>query len=425
MFYGKAEAKMSHEIVGSDKRLVYTMPAWPSDVLRSREFNEFFKPYRGPSFSVQTRDGWYWFSCPVGHPVFTASFSSREKLDGVIGESTESSLARVFLEGDLDVQGDISALLCVAEYVLRHSNGFSRTLIQILSRASVGWFKGLKDSPVSASGSKWRTTEYPADLPVSFFQPWLGSALAHSCAQFRNTKDDLATAQKRGMEKVCEDLEITGNDRLLDLSCGWGSLLVHAAGQHGIEGRGIALSEQQAVTATERIWRNNLERQCTAECRDLAAAPPGTNTFQKIADISLFDQILSSHFQEYLTSTYNLLTPGGMLLLHRITRRSRSQRNTAGHIEASPTNEHASLSDELQLAESSGFHVVSLRDLSNDLRRSLRLWIEQLQGSIQSRSAPRYRHWLFHLLDTATNLEAGNVQFHQILLCREPFAPEN
>ena len=411
---------MSHEIVGSDRRLVYAMPAWPSDVLRSREFNQFFKLYRGASFSVQTRDGWYWFSSPLGQPVFTASFSSREKLDMVIGESTEGALARVFLQGDLDIQGDMTALLPVAEYVLRHSSGFSRTLVQILSRASVGWFKGLKGSRINATASKWRAADYPSDLPVNFFRSWLGPSLGHSCARFRNSKDDLDTAQRQGLERVCEQLQITHEDRLLDLSCGWGNLLLHTARKHGTHATGIALSEQQATITTERISRADVERLCTAECRDLAVVPPGANTFAKIADVSLFDQVLPAHFNEFLASAYDLLTPDGLLLLHRITRSPRVPRNPAGHRHTdtpSPT-ELASLSDELQLAEATGFHLISVEDLGNDLRQTLQVWIEQLQANVHSRSASHCRNWFFHLLDTATNLEIGNVQFHQILLRR-------
>lgn len=414
---------MSHETAGSDKKLVYTMPAWPSDLLRSREFNRFFESYRGASFSVQTGDGWQWFSSPWGRPIFTATFSSREKLDIVIGESTENALARVFLDGDLDVQGDITALLSVAEYVLRHSSGFSRTLVQILTRASLGWFKRTKDARIHSRGSKWRTAEYPLDLPARFFQPWLGASLAHSCAQFRSFKDDLAAAQGHGLERVCKTLEIGRSDRLLDLSCGWGSLVLYAAGQHGTEAKGITLSAQQAAIANDRIRRANLERQCTAECRDVAAAPVAANGFQKIADISLFDQVLPSCFQEYLKSTYDMLAPDGLLLLHRLTRRVQPPHNPAGirRIEMPGLAEPGLLSEELQLGESTGFQVISVTDLGDDLRQTLRLWIEQLQGSVQNRAAAAYRNWLFHLLDIATNLEAGTVQFHQILLCRAGF----
>lgn len=417
------DKKMSHGIVSSDQRLVYIMPAWPSDVLRSREFDRFFQSYCGASFSVQTRDGWYWFSCPLEDPAFTASFASRKKLDLVIGESTENALAKVFLEGDLDMQGDMTVLLSVAEYVLRHSSGLSRSLVQIISRVSFEWFKGLTGSRTNAARNKWRTTDCPSDLPVNFFQLWLGPSLGHSCAQFQNCEDDLEAANHHGLQRVCEQLDLTENDCLLDLSCGWGNLLLHATAQYGIEAQGVTANEQQAIITTERICRNHVERRCKAEFRDLGGTPLVANTFQKIVDISLFDQVLLSHFHEYLTCTYRMLAPGGLLLLHRMTRGPKLSGNTVGirYTESPKPVEVGSLSEELQIAESLGFHVISLEDLGKDLRHTLRLWIDQLQGSSQSQAATQYRNyrtWLFHLLDTATNLEAGSVQFHQIIFRR-------
>lgn len=417
---------MSHEIVGLDRRHVYTMPAWPSDVLRSREFSLFFKSYRGASFSVQTRDGWRWFSCPLRRPVFTASFSTREKLDAVITASSEDALARIFLDGDLDVQGDIFALLSVAEYVLRHSSGFSRSLVQTLSRASSGWLKVLKGG-AAHSPPEWRSAICPSNLSVHFFEPWLGESLGHGCGRFRSPNDGLAAAQAHALEGVCAALELGADDRLLDLSCGWGTLLLHVAARYGIETRGVAASEQQAAIANERMRCSRLERLCSVSCRDLARPLNPANTFPKIADIGLFDPVLASHFQEFLTHARALLAPGGLLLLHRVTRSPRpprhsaSSRTSAGprHPDTPRPADLASLSDELQLAESLGFHLLKLEDLGDDLRHTLRLWIEPLQWMTQSPGAAHYRDyrsWLFHLLDTATNLEAGSVQFHQIVL---------
>ena len=408
---------MSHEMMGAERRLVYTMPALPSDAVRCREFDRFFEAYRGPSFSVRTQDGWCWISSHRGNPAFTVTFSSRAALDAVIEDSTEDAVAKAFLDGNLDIQGELFPLLSVAEYVLRHSSGLSRGLIGAISRATLDWVKGRRRPPVVTG---WRFRGCSSDLPVEFFQGWLGPSLAHFCARFRRPEDTLEAAQRNALEKICAILQLEEGDHLLDLSCGWGSLLLHAAAQHGVRGQGITFSDQQAAIVRERCQRHGLGGQCTADCTDLAKVSRPGVSFEKIVDIGLFHQVAHSCFRSYLGCTFQTLALGGLLLLHRLTRSPKAPRNATefGHIEPSATNTLPLLSSELQMAEAAGFQILSVEDLSREYRNTLHHWIERLRRTGSGTDMRQFRAWLFHLLDTATKLDAGDVQLDQVLLSK-------
>lgn len=420
---------MSHEIAAGGVRLVYSMPAWPSDILRSVQFTHFFESHDGVPFLVQTRDGWSWSSSERA-PAFTVTFSSRESLDAVINGSSEDALARAFLEGDLDIQGDIFTLLNVAEYILRHSHGISRNVIRTLAQASIGWFKRLSASAEDTLSGGGRRASCSLNLPASFFRPWLGESLGSCCAAFTSPRDGLDTAQMRRLDHVCEALELSSDDRLLDANCGWGSLLLFA-GKHGVCAKGIAAAEHQACIATDRIMRHNLHDRCHAVWGAVRHPQGVPGSYDKIVDIGAFDQVMHSHLADFLTRMQKLLVPGGRLLLHRLTRTRPLPRFSTGsqHAEVASANDLTSLAAELQCAESVGLHTLQVTDLGEQYRRTLRAWIDNLQHS----SSPchtcqeyrDYRSWLFCLLDTVSNLETGILQFHELVLVRPADAPTN
>ncbi len=435
---------MSHEALIPGK-MVYTVPVRPSDMLRTIQFTQFFRHYRGTPFAVRTQDGWSWLSAAARPPVFTATFSSRDRLDAVVGDAAESSLARAFLDGDLDIQGDFSTLLSVAEYTLRHSEGLNGTLVHALGRFSLDLSRRLRPARKSAAPN-WRTAPCPLDLPVSFFEPWLGSLLSHACASFGSghadaeagacpdpespsfTPAEFTRAQLISLDRVCRALHIQPGDRLLDMACGWGALALRAAQAWEADALGIASCEVQADAARERILaaaRSGREsmvltRRCSAAARDLRSSPFRSEIFDKITDISLFEQVPSADLPEYFTSMASMLVPGGLLLIDRITR-------SAGHHSPKvvPLRGELSfepLSREIEAAESAGFELIAVESLQSDFDLTVRLWIRSLRRISRRDLAPEveraYRAWLLWLVETAANLQAAGLHAHRLLLRR-------
>jgi cyclopropane-fatty-acyl-phospholipid synthase len=410
---------MSHEISEPGRAVVYNLPSAFSDTLRTIHFDQFFSQYEGSAFSVRTLDGWSWSSSTVRAPEFVATFRTREALDAVIGDAKETTLSRTFLDGGLDIQGNIFVLLSAAEYTLRHSEGLSNNLIQTVGRVSFGVSRRLISGRRTSTSRNWHLTPCPLDLPVEFFEPWLGSYLGHFCAHFRDCDEDFAAAQKNALERACRLLQLDDCDRLLDVGCGWGSLLLYAAEHYGTDSRGIASSGLQVEAAEDRICRNGLAWKCSVECRDLRTAPYHTDAFNKITHLGIFEQAPFADLGKYLACIQKMLVPGGLLLLDRMTR-SRDCSAIARSIKPGLPSEP--LSKELEIAECAGFELIRADSLRDEYEQTLRVWIEHLlcnwmRDRLHS-FGRGYRAWLLYLVEVAASLRAEELQVHRILLRR-------
>jgi cyclopropane-fatty-acyl-phospholipid synthase len=222
---------------------------------------------------------------------------------------------------------------------------------------------------------------------------------------------------------MCSALKLNERDRFLDMSCGWGSVLIYAVSEHGVRGQGMAFSEQQAATITERLRQRDLHRKCTVECRTSVEPAAMERTFQKIIDISLFDQTAHFSFRSFLEEASRILSSRGMLLMHRATRcpRMLGKRAEGPHLESPGSGPLPLLSRELQVAESSGYQILNVEDLSEDYRLTLHHWIERLGCYTAPQTGIanwQFRSWLFRLLDIAAKVDVGEVQLEQILLRR-------
>lgn len=408
---------MSHESAERSRGVLYTLPGTFSDTLRSFEFGEFFREYSGPCFAVRTLDGWSWSSSQIRIPEFSAVFRKREALDAVIGEASEATLGRLFLQGDVELDGNIFVLLSVAQYTLRHSDGLSSGLIQTVSRLSHHFSRKLIPGHRTPGKQNWQYSPGPLDLPVSFFEPWLGSFLGHSCCSFATELHEFETGQKSALDRACDWLELGWRDRLLDVGCGWGSLLLFASERRGAYAHGITSNDRQAEAVAERIQQQRLERQCSVESRDLRQRPYRSREFDKVAHLGIFEQVASEDLSDYLRYMRSLMAPDGLLLMHRLT----SSASPGTCITSLPFDFLADgISRELSISERAGFEVIRVESLSSDYRETVRTWIEHLlnasQGTATRLFTSGYRAWMLYLIEIATCLNSGEAQVHRVLL---------
>ncbi len=410
---------MSHEILEPGRAVVYNLPSAFSDKLRTLQFERFFSQYSGSAFCVRTLDGWSWSSSTLRSPEFVATFRTREILDAIIGEANDAKLSRIFLDGGLDIQGNIFVLLSAAEYTLRHSEGLSTNLIQTVGRISLDVSRRFIHPRKGTASRNWHRAPCPLDLPVDFFEPWLGSCLGHFCAHFGDCHENFEEAQRNALERACGTLDLRGCDRLLDVGCGWGSLLIYAAKHYGADSRGIAASGLQVQAVEDRIGRSGLAWKCSVEWRDLRTAPFGAEAFNKITHLGIFEQAAFNSLAEYLACMQKMLVPGGLLLLDRLTR-ARDCGAIARSIQPGLPSEP--LWRELEIAECAGFELLGAETLRDQYEQTLRIWIEHLlRNRMRESTRPfsrGYRAWLLYLVEVTASLRAEELQVHRVLLRR-------
>ena len=160
---------------------------------------------------------------------------------------------------------------------------------------------------------------YHYDLSNAFYALFLDPEMVYSCAYFRDWNNDLATAQHDKLDMICRKLRLKPGDRLLDIGCGWGALVCHAARHYGVDAVGVTLAEEQFAYAKEKVARLGLEDKVTIELRDYSLIE---GEFDKIASIGMFEHVGVANYPAYFQTIHRLLKPGGLYLHHSIALRS-------------------------------------------------------------------------------------------------------
>jgi cyclopropane-fatty-acyl-phospholipid synthase len=177
-------------------------------------------------------------------------------------------------------------------------------------------------APADGSEAANKTNiHYHYDLSNRFYELFLDPEMVYSCAYFKDWNNDLATAQADKLDMICRKLRLKPGETLLDIGCGWGALVCHAARHYGVHAYGVTLAEEQLAYAKDKVVRLGLEDKVRLELRDYAHVE---GSFDKIASIGMFEHVGIANHPAYFTSINRLLKPGGLYLHHAIALRSKS-----------------------------------------------------------------------------------------------------
>jgi cyclopropane-fatty-acyl-phospholipid synthase len=347
-----------------------------------------------------------------------------EKAFDKLMRPSETALGEAFISGELDVEGDIFSAFEMAEWLLNRSPSLRnriaaelhRDCFTVLSFLTRGWKHSRKRDADSIS--------HHYDLPVEFYEPWLGPTLVYSSAYFRDAAEGLDTAQTDKLDLICRKLELQPGDRFMDLGCGWGSLAIHAAAHYGAQTRGITVSKNQARVAARRISESHVGDHCFVEYRDYRDAQDLPWRFDKLASIGMFEHVGVSNLPVYFRSAFDLLKPGGLFLNSGIVRAADSPRRKQSFIDeyVFPDGELGTLNETLRAAEEAGFEVRDVETLREHYALTLRRWVENLQrhSSELLETVPErtLRTWLLYMAGSAAAFERADISVCQILLRR-------
>ena len=274
-------------------------------------------------------------------------------------------------------------------------------------------------------GRDRRAVRHHYDVSNDFFALFLDESMTYSCALFsplpgsRERATTLAAAQAAKLELVCRKLGLREGERVLDVGCGWGSFVIHAAARHRVRALGITLSEPQARLARERVSAAGLDAQVeirVADYRELAG-----ERFDAIASIGMVEHVGAEQIDEYAARLSALLEPGGRLLNHGIARLRHSDP------EAGPFSERYVFPDAapLQLArvlealELAGFVTRHVEGLAGDYIETLDHWIERfdanLPDAVRLAGEERVRVFRLYLRAARNGFRVGFTGVYQVL----------
>jgi cyclopropane-fatty-acyl-phospholipid synthase len=414
-----------------------------------RVIEDLFGPLDGRQFSVRYWDGTT--EQPAGEPIFELEIRRPSGLRRMLLPPSEIAIAEAYLFGDIDVHGDMATAASLGDVALRRMNGFGAVLRLLRHAMALPSRDGLPDNlRVRAARGLFRfgrahsarrdakAVRFHYDVGNDFYSLWLDRQLVYSCGYFVRGDEDLENGQTAKLDYVCRKLRLRAGERLLDIGCGWGALVVHAARHYGVRATGITLSEQQAAYARDRVAREGLSERVRIELRDYRDL--GAEQFDKIASVGMVEHVGLRRLGEYFGAAYRALKPGGLFLNHGIVsvedarpralleplwswlwRRDRFIRRYVF-----PDGELVPAAAVIANAERQGFELRDVESLREHYVTTLRHWVRRLEEHEAAACAAvgdfTYRVWRLYLSASARAFRGGDIGVIQSLLARQDAA---
>ena len=370
----------------------------------------------------------------------------------LLWQPNELGLARAFVSGDLTVEGDLVAALATLIVArpgpeTRHGNRlghrirFARAdrVAAVLGGIGAARRLGALGPPVKPPPGEVRlrgtrhsqrrdaaAISHHYDVGNDFYRLLLDESMTYSCAYWQQDPSPeytLADAQADKYALIGRKLGLRAGMRLLDVGCGWGGMLMHAAANHGVTGIGITLSREQASLAKLRVASAGLDdkieiRLC--DYRELAASNVGK--FDAISSIGMAEHVGAVAFAEYAAALYGLLTDGGRLLNHQISMPAGTPRATGPSFinrYIFPDGELLPVGDVVNVLETAGFEVRDVESLRENYYLTLLQWLDNLrrnrEAAIKAAGEPRALTWELYIAGSAAAFRIAHIGIHQTL----------
>lgn len=366
-------------------------------------------------------------------PSFTLCLRTADVLRRLLLGRDPLRFAEAYFRGDLDIEGDLFAALSLRDQLQDLQLPWPekiRLAARLLLRRSDGAPEPSGDSAPRHGGAEASHTRQASradiafhyDLSNAFYQVWLDPLMVYSCAYFETPELDLEQAQSAKLDHICRKLMLAPGERLLDIGCGWGALILHAARHYGVQAHGITLSQRQYELARERIWATRLTRQVSValqDYRDLPAQPQ----YDKVASVGMFEHVGLSQLPDYFDAVHRVLRPRGYFLNHGITH---DQEGWGGAVSSRFINRYVFPGGELdtvgniqRVMERCRFEILDVEGLRLHYAKTLRHWVQRLeQGhskALESVNEASYRVWRLYMAASALEFESGSLGLYQIL----------
>lgn len=344
------------------------------------------------------------------------------------------TLAEAYLLGHFSIEGDLDPMFQLAEDMaaapftlsekLKLAQGLMR-LPKLTVRRPRRWRERahLSGKPHSIERDK-AAVAYHYNVATEFYEAFLDKNMVYSSAIFESMDESLDDAQVRKLDNICQQLELKPGQRLLDVGCGWGALMRHAAENYGVEVVGITLSPPQAEVANRRAAEAGLSDRCKAIVCDYREMEEWAS-FDAIASVEMFEHVGREMLTTYFTQAYKLLKPGGLFMNQGTTvETDDARRRYPAFIKSYifPDGEVLPVHVAIQASEESGLEVLKVNSLRLHYVETCKRWAENLAAAhdevLEFVGEPTYRAWLLYVGVAGHAFKVGRLNCYQTLMRR-------
>jgi cyclopropane-fatty-acyl-phospholipid synthase len=364
------------------------------------------KSVPGIPFKVDFWDGDS-LQCGEGEPAFTLTFKTRGAAASILSKGT-LGFGEEYVNGNILVQGDFKELMRLGTDP--HFQGLKlplRTKLAVLIE-HIRSMNTVRRSPVNIAHHYSRGNE--------FYKLYLDESLTYSCAYFRSPDDTLEQAQRQKYEHICRKLQLKEGETLVDVGCGFGGMLIHAARNYGVQGTGCTLSTEQAEYARQRIKTEGLEKSIQIHLEDYRNLP---GRFDKFVSIGMFEHVGEKFIPLFMEKTQALLKPGGQGLLHTIGKELDTPGDAWTMRYIFPGAFIPILDHVIRTMGKNGLVPVDIENLRLHYAATLDEWARRFDGNArrieEMFSGEIVRMWRMYLNGSAAIFRNGDIRVYQIL----------
>ena len=407
--------------------------------------NRVLTRYGPRDFAIRLWDGTVVPADPGMDTRFTLVLKQPGALRRMMLPPNELSLGEAYLDDDWDLEGDILAAMRLGDVFedvalgVGDLVGLTRQLMSLPKDRGVDGHGSAGRQRADLPGSEHskdrdrKAISYHYDVGNDFFKLFLDKRMVYSCAYFPTGEEDLDSAQEAKLDHTCRKLRLKPGERLLDIGCGWGAMIMHAAERYGVQAMGITLSQNQADLANRRIAEAGLSDRCRAvvmDYRDVIAKGP----FDKIVSVGMVEHVGKAKLPTYFKSAWQALKPGGLFLNHGITAAARDkgsanpldryvfQRGAFIRKYVFPDGELIPVGDMDGIAERAGFEVRDVESLREHYALTLKHWVERLEAhqeeAHQQVDERTYRVWRLYMAGCSHAFATARLSIHQTLFSK-------
>lgn len=381
------------------------------------------------------------------NPPYTLVLNRPAALRRMLLPPTELSIVESFIAGDVDIDGSMEAASQLGEQIggrLRSPLAIAK-LVQMVLGLPGQAEDDLADTRFPEHARKLGPRHTPVrdaaaiqfhyDVGNDFYKLWLDRRMVYSCAYFEAPDNTLEDAQVAKLDLICRKLRLKPGERLLDIGCGWGGLIMHAAEHYGVDATGITLSENQAAFARERIAKAGLSDRCRVEIRDYRTLAE-SDGYDKISSVGMVEHVGLTHLSVYFASAFRALKPGGLFMNHGIVSLSEGRPRSVGErifrkfwradafIDkyVFPDGKLTATYSVIAAAEGAGFEVRDMESLREHYAMTLRHWVRSLEEKAEEAASlvgdHTFRVWRLYMAASANAFSTAAINIVQTVLAK-------
>ncbi len=410
---------------------IESQPRNVREMTAAQELKPVFRELLGDPLPVGVR---FWDGSRLGpaDPRATAVVNSPDALRRILYMPNDVGIGRAFVNGDLDLEGDVFAALEALSAAAPENGHFGPRAWAHLVRAAVRLGvigRPLPPPPEEARlGGRRHSRERDAaaishhyDVSNEFYRLLLGPTMAYSCARFTSADASLDEAQVAKFDLICRKLGLRPGLRLLDVGCGWGGMVLHAVENYGVDAVGITIADAQRDLAQKRVAEAGLAHRAAIRLQDYRTVVSEPGSYDAVSSVGMFEHVGRSQMAEYFSVLHGALRPRGRLLNHAIStpEGARLGRNTFMGRYVFPDGELQDVGIVIRAMQDAGFEVRDVESLREHYAMTLRKWVANLVANwdqaVSLVGERRARVWRIYLVGSAVSFERGDIAVHQVL----------